>query len=410
MGSSRGPGAGSSEAGGSSPLASLDAEQTAILDCLRRQIDTGSGRLEAASDTALDWDRLEELARRHRVRPIAYHVRSEHHSDGVPRDRLGQWTEQLERNTKRNLQLSAELCALLEAFDERGVRALPYKGPAVAAEAYGDVSAREFGDLDVIISKPDFEAAKRVLRDRGYEIQYESPTTDGLSRAQESLVLQFGRGFEFVSEDRRVSVDLHWRFLPPRSSFPVDFDDVWARRQTVSVAGRDVPKLSTEDTVLLLCVHGTRHGLQLLRGVCDLGALIERSEIDWAQVSRRASRLGCERRVGIGIKVARELLAVDVPDEVVDRLESDPVVADLVEQLYDWLFDAEHDSRDDPRFKYRMHERRRDRLTFLIRWTFYPHQKEIELVSLPESLAVLYYPLRPLRLLGEASTRLLPGT
>ena len=49
-------------------------------------------------------------------------------------------------------------------------------------------------------------------------------------------------------------------------------------------------------------------------------------------------------------------------------------------------------------FQLRAADRHRDRLTTLVRLAFVPSWKDVEAVSLPPKLSVLYYGVRPIRL------------
>jgi hypothetical protein len=303
--------------------------------------------------------------------------------------------------------LTGELTALLDEFDDRDISALPFKGPVLAATAYGEIPLREFVDLDLIIDEDDFERVKSVLLNQGYEIQYQLATEEEVTRTQENLILKFGRECEFRRDSDQVPVDLHWRFLPRRSSFPMSVDDIRVRHESVTVAGSTLPSLSVEDTLLLLGVHGTRHCWRHLRETCDLAALVKKRRIDWQTAVDRATALGCRRRVGIGLQLARRLFDLKVPERVVDRIiQADSEIPTLVQGAYERLFGPKSKSASGTvRYKYAAHERWQDRLSFLLYWGFYPDRKEIEWIALPNRLSRLYHVLRPIRLLNEGYGR-----
>ncbi|MEK7856765.1 MAG: nucleotidyltransferase family protein, partial [Acidobacteriota bacterium] len=45
---------------------------------------------------------------------------------------------------------------------------LPFKGPLLALQAYGDISMRRFGDLDVLVKPKHFKAAVDLLSANGF--------------------------------------------------------------------------------------------------------------------------------------------------------------------------------------------------------------------------------------------------
>src|ERR1700685_4633237 len=56
-------------------------------------------------------------------------------------------------NTVRCLYLTAELFNILRLFQSQNIPAIPYKGPVLAAQAYGDIALREFEGLDIILGQ-----------------------------------------------------------------------------------------------------------------------------------------------------------------------------------------------------------------------------------------------------------------
>ena len=53
--------------------------------------------------------------------------------------------------TTRSVFLTSQLARIIPRFDADGIEALPFKGPTLAALAYGDVGLRVFSDLDILV-------------------------------------------------------------------------------------------------------------------------------------------------------------------------------------------------------------------------------------------------------------------
>jgi len=56
-------------------------------------------------------------------------------------------------------------------------------------------------------------------------------------------------------------LELRWRLelTQPRYRHNLGMDWVWPRRQTVNLAGVDVPNLDPERSLLMLCMHASKH-------------------------------------------------------------------------------------------------------------------------------------------------------
>jgi hypothetical protein len=75
----------------------------------------------------------------------------------------------VDQTRQQNRALSNDLTRALEPLADNGVEAIPFKGPVLALQAYGDLDLGMFGDPHILIR--DFDAARTVatLGGRGYE-------------------------------------------------------------------------------------------------------------------------------------------------------------------------------------------------------------------------------------------------
>jgi hypothetical protein len=89
-----------------------------------------------------------------------------------------------------------------------------------------------------------------------------------------------------------------------------------------------VRSLSNTQLLLALCLHGTKHFWSSLGWLVDLAELMRRDtgiDSQWVRVQARAN--GCERRVGLGLRMAKDLLDAPVPD-LLAPLTGDATVRD----------------------------------------------------------------------------------
>src|SRR5215217_8297440 len=131
----------------------------------------------------IDWPYLLRLASRHRmVQLLFWHLNSR--PEAVPEVTLSELRGYFHENTRRNHLLVRELLKLLDLFDACSIRAVPYKGPTLAAVAYGNLALREYDDIDVLVHEQDVPKAKELLASIGYLPEYH------LSSAQEVALLR----------------------------------------------------------------------------------------------------------------------------------------------------------------------------------------------------------------------------
>src|SRR5208283_5621894 len=117
-----------------------------------------------------------------------------------------------------------------------------------------DVGLRSFSDLDFLISSGDFESAKQALAEIGYH------PSAVLTPAVERFWLRTGNERSFDGAAGKNLVELQWSLLP--HFYAVDFrgsdlsvQAALGRARRTVVAGCEVPSLSSEDSLLVLCLH-----------------------------------------------------------------------------------------------------------------------------------------------------------
>src|SRR4029453_11950155 len=86
----------------------------------------------------IDWGFLIQSAHYHRVVPLLYRTLSRVSPGLVPEHAMATLRKKFQANTQHNLFLCSELIQILDLFDRQQVRAIPYKGPMLAAVLYGD--------------------------------------------------------------------------------------------------------------------------------------------------------------------------------------------------------------------------------------------------------------------------------
>jgi hypothetical protein len=97
--------------------------------------------------SSIDWRYLLRAAYDHAVVPLLYR-RLSTCPKAVPAEILSSLREDSLKNSRSSLALTRELLELLALFEDHEISAIPYKGPTLAASAYGDIGLRQFVDHD----------------------------------------------------------------------------------------------------------------------------------------------------------------------------------------------------------------------------------------------------------------------
>jgi hypothetical protein len=321
---------------------------------------------------------------------------------GVP-DAVREWLDaRHEENRRRNRLLTIELLALLDRLAAAGIEAIPFKGPVAAQLCYGDLDARPFGDIDLLVRPVDVRGAIDVMARSGYE-----PLIP-LSETQRFAFLRHRTEYPLQRPARGGIVDLHWELFHRQFCFPLVPDRT--RTREVTLAGQVVRTLGVEDQLLMLCAHATKHLWVRLEWIAAVAWLIARTaDTDWERADERARALGGRRMLDLGLALAADLLETRAVSRRDRRGSADDEVAALEAEVVARLQDGTPPPEDWWRFYLRARERRRDRAKFLARTAFIPTIGDWRMLDLPPALTGLHYALRPFRLLGRGIRALGPG-
>lgn len=364
-----------------------------------------TGHVNALIEEGVDWGVLLRAASGHGMLPLLYWQLDGIQSADIPPEVLNWLRGHFHANRLRSLFLTGELLKLLSELEAHDIPALPYKGPVLAASAYGDLALREFGDLDVLVRKEDVLRAREVVASLGYQPQHQ------VGGNQEAAFLRYERQYPFVRGDGSM-VELHWRVVPRSLSFLLGSENFWERAIRVPLGGSRVSTFATEDALLILCLHGCAHFWERLGWIRDIATLIDASKsLDWERLMDRAEALNIKRMLLLSLFLAHDLMGMNLPESIVREIGNDRVVKASATRVSENLFSENSVELSGGaargRFHLQMMERLRDKLQYCFHRTTTPTSADWELTPLPAALSPFYRLLRVLRLGGESGRRLI---
>jgi Uncharacterised nucleotidyltransferase len=378
----------------------ISPEKRLLLCCARTQLPPLiAEEIRALAAQSLDWDCLLADAAQNSVRPLLARHLSGSAADVVPPQEFKRLKDAVRANTARCLILTAELIQVMGRFREAGVTAVPYKGPIAAMQAYGDITLREFEDLDIILPQRDMLRANETLTSLGYRAKFPWVLSAG---ADSGLV---PGEYRYLDASRRMALELHTertlRHFPVRP----DFDELVPRLTPVSLSGHEIRTFAPEDALVMLCIHGSKDFWERISWILDIAEMIRaHPELDWDAVFSRADSWNARRIVYLGLALASQMLDARLPDEIGGRVRGDRVAVALASEVAQRLLQREgggFGSAARFSFRRRMAEGSLAGWRYAIRLTLAPVEEDWQLVRLPAALAPLYVVLRPLRLLRK---------
>ncbi len=301
-------------------------EMNLLLACARTQLRSiDMERIERCGQAPLNWQVFQQLVFRHRIAPLVWQSLGQIDSLTIPHDTQEALREEVDGNTLHALMQTEELIRLLRGFEHAGIHVMPIKGPTLAMQAYANLGLRHTGDIDLLIDPTSVWEADRILTEAGY-VQ----TVPGfpLRGGQIKAFMTMRKDFTYTHLERGFHIELHWRWSQNAHLFPVDFEEIWARREEVQLGGNCVAAMPPEDLFLYLCAHGAHTGWFRLKWLCDLHELM--AQLDMPQLVSRAHDLGMSRILSQGLVLAHRWLDMPLSDPKMSGIIEDPTVQYLV--------------------------------------------------------------------------------
>lgn len=343
-------------------------------------------------------------AERHAVLPLIYLSLNNACLDSIPKEVHFQLQEKFKKIALNNLAMARELLRILAVFKEHNLDAISFKGPTLTLRLYGDISRRQFGDLDILIRIKDMQKALELLQAEGYQLDYY------LNEKQSAAFLKFAHHHHFSNPNTGITVEIHWRISDSIYPSQLDLDKLWNRAEVVTVYGKEVLSFSAIDTLQVLCEHGARHNWDRLSWICDIALLTKVKDLDWPGIFNQADISKNEHQILLGLSLANSLFSTPLPLEVSKRIDSYPDLPALESKAIEGLF-LERDllentptngiqgGMDKMLFFLKASDRFPDRASLYLQMAIFPTLADFAWIKLPNWMHPFYYLVRPIRLI-----------
>ncbi|MGC1647041.1 MAG: nucleotidyltransferase family protein, partial [Candidatus Sulfotelmatobacter sp.] len=233
----------------------------------------------------LRWNLLLDLAERHGAQPLLCQALVDI-EEAVPPAELSVLRRRYQINLHRALFLSRELIRIVECLCALGIEVMPYKGVALAELAYRDIAFRHAGDIDLLIRPQDFPRVRDAVRELGYRPHL------SLSAVEGRAYLKSGYECAFDGAAGPNLLEVQWAIQPSFYAVDFDMDALFQRAVTITVAGHPMKTLSSEDLLLVLSAHATKHVWGRLIWLCDIARIMALPVLDWTWIASQAKALG----------------------------------------------------------------------------------------------------------------------
>ncbi len=353
-------------------------------------------RIKSIDSSSLDWDLIYEVSLHHRVFPLLYKNIKEIFPDYVPDRIVKKFKNSYFNNATKNLYFSAFLLKIMNFLQTHDIFAVPFKGPVLAQDIYGNLELRQFSDLDILVSNNDAVNAWRILIKDGFQPELDLDNNQKYKYVKSEDHIAFSKG--------NICVELHWEMSGIYLSKSLTLDHVSQELKKILFVNREISNLCSEHLLVYLCVHGAKHGWGNIEQVCCVAGIIKKN-LDWELIEKITLKWKCQKMLKIGLYLSWKLLYAPVPDNVLDKIKKDETISGLAQEVVACMFKSITNSkvrdttdRFSP-FHIRIRDSFIDKLRYSFRLAFRPTDKEWLCFPVPGSFSFLHYFLRPCRLL-----------
>ena len=338
------------------------------------------------------------LAHRHGIHPLLYKILKElnsaYPSPTITNDILPLLKHQHLAMVRKNMLMSSELIKIMRLFRENGIEALAFKGPVLALQLYGDITLRQYSDLDILIHCKERESAARLLEERGYEsLLFMGPK-------QERVWYRNAKEMSLYHPGKNIHIDLQWQFFD--RDYPLHFrlGKIWDTACETSLNGNSIQTFSSDSLLIYLCIHGSKHLWERIGWIKDIDLLVRSGDLNWEQIDREMEGSGFERMFLLGLYMTNTYFRTPLPDSIKEQIREQGWLRKLEDFIVSDWNEKQNMFRNTTAMLY-LFPTLESKFKYLTKVIIKPAKNEYRYIDLPENFYWAYYLLRPYLLIRK---------
>ena len=234
---------------------------------------------------------------------------------------------------RRNMTMTAELLRIMKLLEDSGISALAIKGPVLSQMIYGDITQRQFADLDILVDENDLYHAGKVLDENGY--YFEQP----LKYLKNKTLLKIEKDITFSNEQQNIYIEIHWRLFAGKLFAKSNIDLFQENPVMVRVNHQNIATLDDSIYILYLLLHGSKHLWNRLEWIVDIDRLVRtKSAIDWELIRKSAQVMEIEPMIYLGTMMCHRIFETPFPLGMIEAAQHYPNISNASDKLMDRFY------------------------------------------------------------------------
>jgi len=247
-------------------------------------------RIRSVISYGVDWGEYLGLVDRHRTPSLSWAALNRVAGIQIPKYPERELKKRSDDCRLSSMKLCLIMAEVIKRFNQEYIQVMPFKGPILSHELYGDVGLRQFTDLDLAVAAGDLDRARVCLESMGWILDRE--TWFSLTPRQWQSFLVHEHHLDFIHPVTGALLELHWR---NDWESPQNTDARWVRSIPVNWQGCSILTMRPGDLLIYLANHGTYHAWYRAKWLSDVARLHALGSINWLEVQETARSSGYER-------------------------------------------------------------------------------------------------------------------
>ena len=270
--------------------------------------ETQEEAIREAFQAGLDWMEYLRLVDRHRTPALSWAALKRVPGLEVSEPARHELQKRSDACRMQAVRHSLMLAEVLRGFNHAGIPVMPFKGPLLSLELYGDVGLRQSKDLDLAVKLEDVSRAQACLENMGW--RFDSGYFPLTPRQWEGL-LRHEYHIGFVHSSGGCGLELHWR---NHGDAPGQAAAQWARSIPSEWQGCSYLAMTSTDLALYLCSHGGTHAWSRAKWLGDMARIRTEGRMDWQAALDQAGKTGQERPLLAALRLLKDVYGLPVSE------------------------------------------------------------------------------------------------
>jgi hypothetical protein len=300
---------------------------------------------------------------------------------------------------KENMLMTSELVKVIKLLEENGIEAISFKGPILSKQAYGDVTLRQYVDLDILVQKEQISKTVRLLQQNYYN------TNENLNFLDNEMFYKIGKDIKFINKKNNIVIELHWELFEEKI-LSREYN-IFSNYTIFELLSNKIQILNNELNFLYLCIHGAKHGWERIEWLVDLDRLSKNYKIDIVMLQNYAKMTNSIKILYSSIYLISYLFNNKIFENILKQEITNKVINLSNEFIYEWSEDKLYQKKiirintKQLRIILKIQDGFYMRIKIFWKLFFELKLSDILYINLPKKLYYLYYFIRPIRLFSD---------